>query len=79
MTSEPYLHNFREDGSTDEDHVLPTGRILYPNLELGQPLHVALKKKENMLRCDYSVDLQITVQLHNVKSHNEIVTKRLCY
>ena len=41
------LHDVSQDSSSNEDHVLPPGRILNPDLELGESLCVSL---ENSLK-----------------------------
>ena len=38
-----YLHDFSQNCSADEDHVLPLGRILDPDLKFGQPLCITLE------------------------------------
>ena len=41
------LHDISQDSSSNEDHVLPPGRVLNPDLELGESLCVSL---ENSLK-----------------------------
>ena len=39
----PVFHHISEDSATYENHVLPSGRILNPDLELGQAVGVTFE------------------------------------
>jgi hypothetical protein len=63
-----YLHDVSKNGTTDEDHVLPSRRILDADLKLGEPLHVTLSTEKIILTID------ATFQLHPFPSLDILFT-----